>query len=106
MVGKGVLLAFGTAQGTNIRWYLINSCAHKEQSLLFTKCRGFDEIERSHKWMFFYPKRHFISHARAACSELPSIISTMGTAYNLRDFRPNCAGRKEPTAPVIIQSRT
>ena len=34
VVGKGVLLAFGTAQGTYIRWYLINMWARKEQSLL------------------------------------------------------------------------
>ena len=33
---------YGLAHGTYIRWYLINRCARKEQSLLFDLYKAFD----------------------------------------------------------------
>ena len=41
--------------GTYIRWYLINSCACKKQSLLFDLVKAFAQIESNHKSESYFP---------------------------------------------------
>ena len=53
---------------------LTNSCARKEQSLLFDLFKAFDKVESRQK---SGPKRRIFLHACSTCSELPSNISTM-----------------------------
>ena len=63
--------------GTNMRGKLENRCARLEQYLLFDLFKAFDWIKRDHKSILFSPKRPIFLRAFAACSELPSNLSTM-----------------------------
>ena len=47
------------SHGAYIRWYLINRCARKEQSLLFNLYKAFDQFESRHKSGIFIRKDLF-----------------------------------------------